>query len=107
MYRQSALATLFLSLLLSAAAPARAQESHSRVVRYGDLDLSSPVGVKALHHRITHAAVAVCRASNTGDAPLDPVQRQCRRLALADVQQEVRDAIQLAEAKAATQLALR
>ncbi|MGH8284241.1 MAG: UrcA family protein [Steroidobacteraceae bacterium] len=41
-------------------------ERLTRTVRYGDLDLSSPAGAKALYRRIQTAARGVCPARGRG-----------------------------------------
>jgi len=51
------------ALALSAVPSARAAkgyEAHSTVVRFGDLDLDQPTGVKKLYERIRRAARMVC-----------------------------------------------
>jgi UrcA family protein len=64
------MATLVLSGPLNAQQPAPA--GPSTTVRYSDLDLSTPYGVRSLYTRIQNAAWAVCReivpASNAADA---------------------------------------
>src|SRR5215469_12028392 len=62
MKRPAALAVTA-ALVLSAAPSvhaAKGYEAHSTVVRYGDLDLNQPAGVRKLYERIRRAARMVC-----------------------------------------------
>lgn len=57
-----ALAALFLSSHLAFAGPAPfTNAAPSVVVHFGDLDLSTPQGVRTLHKRLWRAAYLVCR----------------------------------------------
>lgn len=60
------------------AAPIRASEAATRVVRFKDLDLSTAVGAETLYERITAAARIVCRSAPYTQA------RECRARAVED-----------------------
>lgn len=72
---------LLLSLLLTALAVSSAfaapRDNPSRIVSYGDLDLSTAAGVKALHRRLGHAANQICLDAS-GPAPAASVGATCR-----------------------------
>ena len=51
-------------------------DAPSHVVRFGDLDVSTPEGARALHARIANAAFRVCRDARPGRARVDLVACQ-------------------------------
>jgi len=80
-------ATLFLSSHAIAADP---NAPPQRIVKFGDLNLDHPDGVKALYGRLSTAANAVCHAStadviHTGTRGLRNCVRQAMARAVADV----------------------
>ena len=87
---------LLLSLLLAAvtvsSACAAPTDSHSRIVSYGDLDLSTAAGVKALNHRLGHAANQICLDAS-GPAPAVSVGATCRADAWANARAQVANVI--------------
>jgi UrcA family protein len=69
--------------LLFLCSPGYAQSSSappSRIVRYGDLDLSSPAAVRVLYKRIQHAAWRVCLESDPSASGIESMK--CRRAAV-------------------------
>ena len=58
-------------------------EPASRVVRYGDLDLSRDVAVATLYSRINSAAREVCEPVDPVLTKLQRVRFDCRQLAVA------------------------
>lgn len=54
--------TMIFGLTVAASFPALASES--RIVRYDDIDLSSPAGLEKLDHRIDIAARSICGNGN-------------------------------------------
>jgi UrcA family protein len=70
--RFPAFSCLIALALAAAAAPARAHDfdkPQTRIVHFGDLDLSAPDGVKTLYARIRTAARAVCAEYESADSP--------------------------------------
>jgi len=78
---------IFGSLALSWAATsiaADADDAPQAVVKFGDLNISNSQGAVALYHRISSAAVAVCRPEDHGTlASMSRVQA-CIHKAIAD-----------------------
>lgn len=86
------------ALLACASLPAIAAdpEGHRAEVRYGDLDLTTAAGVKALRKRVEAAATKVCAADNSNAADRETAIRMCRKIALARTQA----AVEFAQSKA-------
>jgi len=85
-----------LSMLLAAPAPAApAVDPPSRVVRFGDLDLSTIAGASVLHKRIKHAALEVCREAmpNRTLIELNPCRRKVVDIAVATVDRDTLTAL--------------
>jgi UrcA family protein len=61
----------------SADAATREEGTPSMRVRYGDLDLSAPSGIKALRQRILHAATRVCATEYGGDPLRMGLEHEC------------------------------
>jgi len=102
MYRMFAIAAV--SALL---ATAGAAQQRTRVVHYQDLDLVSAAGQKQLHHRLQRAVDYVCRVPNPA-SPVTPSEDQdCRAEAIARVQIKMKAAVELAQTRAASQVAVR
>ena len=72
------------ALAISGIAAAGSPDSHSVVVRYGDLNLDSQAGVKSLHKRIRNAAESVCSELHTGILGLRSTYEQCIDQAVAN-----------------------
>lgn len=85
-----------LSLLLAALAVSSAfaapRDNSSRIVSYGDLDLSTAAGVKALHRRLGHAANQICLDSS-GPAPAASVSATCRAEAWGNARAKAKSVI--------------
>ena len=65
------------ALAISGVAAAGSPDSHSVVVRYGDLNLNSQAGVASLHKRIRNAAESVCSELNNRVLGLRDMYEQC------------------------------
>jgi len=65
------------ALVLSGVAAAGSSDTHSVVVRFGDLNLHSQAGVASLHKRIRNAAESVCSELNNRVLVLRDVYHQC------------------------------
>lgn len=72
------------ALTISGLASAGAQNTHSVVVRYGDLNLSTQAGVASLHKRIRNAAQSVCSELETRILGLRQAYDVCVNDALAN-----------------------
>ena len=72
------------ALAISGIAAAGSPDSHSVVVRYGDLNLNSQAGVKSLHKRIRNAAESVCSELSSSVLSLRNTYEQCIDQAVAD-----------------------
>jgi len=106
MYRMFITATATALLGSAGSAPCAAQQ-RTQIVRYHDLDLASPNGQKALSHRLQHAVNYVCRLPSP-TSPLTGVEDQdCRAEVMAQVQSRMHAAIELAQTRAASQVAAR
>ena len=86
------LALLFASITVSSACLAEPIIETRVLVRYNDLDLSTPEGMKALHRRIENAANRVCPDA-TGPSPGVQVDLGCRADALVAARGQVPQAI--------------
>lgn len=60
------------------------RETNSVVVRYGDLNLESPDGIRSLHKRIRNAAESVCASLETRILGLRDAYDECVKQAVAD-----------------------
>ena len=87
-------------------APCAAQQ-RTRTVSYHDLDLASAIGQKALSHRLRHAVDYVCRMPNPASPLTGTEDQDCRAEVMAKVQSRAQAAIELAQTRAASQLAAR
>jgi UrcA family protein len=65
------------ALALSSLATAGARDTHGVVVKYGDLNLNSQVGIASLHKRIRNAAESVCSSLETRILGLRPAYDSC------------------------------
>lgn len=70
--------------LLAAPLQAQAIDLDTRTVDYGDLDLSSSAGRKALDRRLTAAVNQVCGELTARSALINRAVRECRETTLAD-----------------------
>jgi len=106
MYRLLITAAAISLLNIAGSAPGIAQQ-RTRIVSYHDLDLTSPIGQKALGRRLRRAVDHVCRVPSPAN-PLTGVEDQdCRAEAMARAQASMSAAIEIAQARAAAQLAAR
>lgn len=106
MYRMVITATA-IALLGTAGSALCAAQQRTRIVSYHDLDLVSPIGQKALHHRLRRAVDYVCRMP----APASPItgveDQDCRAEVMAKVQSRMQAAVELAQKRANSQMAAR
>jgi len=86
------LALLFASITVSSACLAEPITEARVLVRYDDLDLSSPAGMKTLQRRIERAANGVCPDAS-GPSPGVQVDLGCRADALVAARSQVPQAI--------------
>jgi UrcA family protein len=91
--KRAALAVVAAGMLVS---PALAADSKGRfavpelAVAYGDLDLTKPEGVQALHRRLTAAAERVCPRTDVLVKQTDKAAaRECRKQALEHAVREI------------------
>ena len=78
--------TLLMSVSLVAATAADASprpDFRTELVRYGDLDLTSPSGVRTLDSRIAQAIDRVCDRGDVNDLNSAMAERRCRSHARA------------------------
>ena len=102
MYRT--LATIAVSALLATGSSA---QQRTRVVNYHDLDLVSAAGQKQFSHRLQRAVNYVCRRPSPTN-PLTGIEDQdCRAEVKAQVESKMQVAVELAQTRAASQLAAR
>jgi len=84
---RNAIYALSLSLMLPATMPAFAanvaDEVRTKVVAYGDLDLSKPAGAATLFSRIKVAARVVCDSDENRPISMTRVSERCERDAIA------------------------
>ena len=87
--------------------PAHAVEPDIRteIVRYDDLDLTAPAGVKRLSRRVDAAAKRVCGAERAINLTMHMATRSCRKATLARANRDVELAI--ARRQGDTRLAVR
>jgi len=79
----------------------------SRVVRYHDLDLTTPAGTKAFRHRLQRAVDMVCRVPNPSNPLTGSQDQDCRAAVKPKVEAQMLTAIELAQARAMGQVAER
>lgn len=89
----SALAAVALSgAAMAVSTPAAAQEQDSVVVRYADLDLSTPAGAERFEQRLRRASADVC-----GDVSIDleisGAVKACRARAIANAKADLQVAM--------------
>lgn len=71
------------ALALSGIASAGARDTHSVVVKFGDLNLNSQTGIANLHQRIRNAARSVCGPLDTRNLALRAAYTSCVEEAVA------------------------
>lgn len=76
-YLVAILALLCASVAISSACAAQQGNPPTRLVPYGDLNLSTPHGLRALDRRIEHALDVVC-FDPTGPSPAGVVDADCK-----------------------------
>jgi UrcA family protein len=80
-----------LLLALGSASAANRDQTASSIVRYDDLDLSAPAGMRTLKGRIKAAAGQVCATATTSDRFRSTVaHHRCRRDATTRVLEQIR-----------------
>jgi UrcA family protein len=93
------------SALIFSPVPALANDTPTRTVQHGDLDLTNPEGVAQLERRVSVAVESVCQTEDPRDLSLAIKVRKCRKMALASANDQTQLAI--ANARSAQQLAAR
>lgn len=83
------LGTLAASGAMSSSARAYDETSISRVVRFGDLDITKPAGAKVLYRRIQAAAQQVCAAPLSGTLDGITAERACAKTAIDNAVRQV------------------
>lgn len=81
--RFTSLALVAALFATGAAAPAFAQAPRAKIVKTGDLDLSTDAGVERLNSRLRRASVAVCGVSTARDLNEIARAKTCRAESLA------------------------
>lgn len=82
--RSLALALSALALVCGNATAGDRNAQEQRIVRYSDLNLNHPDGVKVLYRRLTSAARAVCPVQLSVSAAARYKATQCAQMALAN-----------------------
>lgn len=82
--RSLALALSALALVCGNATAGDANAQEQRIVRYSDLNLNHPDGVKVLYRRLTSAARAVCPVQLSVSAAARYKASQCAQMALGN-----------------------
>ncbi len=83
--------------------PALAGDVPTRIVQYGDLDLTGPEGVTRLERRIAAAARSMCPADDLRNLNALMGTKKCRDAAIASAERQTKVAI--ADARASQQVA--
>ena len=96
----SAVAALATASLFVVPTVASAETAPSVRVHYGDLDLASPAGAKALKRRISRAASQVCGDLPSRDLRVIAEVEACRAETIAAAQPAVQAAMRDAQAPA-------
>jgi UrcA family protein len=97
----SCLALFCASIAISSPCAAAPFAETSILVRHEDLDLSRPVGVKALHHRVELAINQLC-VDASGPSPASRVDAECKANAWRMARVELEDAVARQQAGQAT-----
>jgi UrcA family protein len=102
----AAFAASLAATLASAPAAAQLPAAPERVVvRYADLDLSSPAGLAALNRRVLTAVQAACGTPSDSDVHGKNLIIACRHQAFGEAMSQARGAIASANRQGATVLA--
>jgi UrcA family protein len=88
------LGTLAASGAMSSSAGAHEETPISKVVRFGDLDITKPAGAQVLYRRIRVAAEQVCALPISGTLVTLQMERACMRTAIDKAVRQV-DSAQL------------
>ena len=107
MFRKIIIATALATMGVASGGNACIAQQRTRVVRYHDLDLTTPTAQKKLGHRLRRAVDYVCRLPTPSDPLTGTEDEDCRAEVMAKVQPKMQVAIELAQARAATTLAQR
>ena len=91
MYRSTFLIPITILLAATSATPAGA--SKGKVVRYSDLDLTSPAGIATLDRRIAAAINKECESAEPHYLRAVGEVRRCRLQAMADLEGQRANAI--------------
>lgn len=83
------LIALSLPTARAAEQPAQDDRTISQVVRFGDLDISTPAGKRALHDRLRAASWQVCREAVPPNPGLYIENAKCRGAVLQDAMTKV------------------
>jgi UrcA family protein len=106
MYRKIIVATVTALLTATSTGPCAAQQ-RTRIVHYQDLDLANPAGAKTLRNRLDRAVNYVCRMPSPAGPLTGTEDQDCRVEVMAKVQPKMLVAIELAQTRAASQVAAR
>jgi len=94
--RPALIAGLGLAALVSstgASAQNMMTETQSIEVRYDDLDLSAPTGVKRLHNRVRAAAKQICEYPGVSPIQAHTIRRDCMGQTMANADRDIQVAI--------------
>ena len=107
MYRKIIIATALAALSIASSSNACIAQQRTRIVRYHDLDLTTPAAQKTFSHRLRRAVDYVCRLPIPSDPLIGAEDQDCRAEVMAKVQPKMQVAIELAQTRAANTLAQR
>ena len=79
----AAILTSLISSFSAVCNAADATDARTTVVKYADLDLSTPQGATSLYNRIRFASEAVCSPSDQGDLAAISRSQKCVKQAIA------------------------
>jgi len=82
-------------------------QPRTRVVQYRDIDLVSTAGQKQLTHRLQRAVDYVCRMPSPASPLTGSEDHDCRAEVMAHARSKMQAAVELAQARAASQIAAR
>lgn len=99
--------TFFVVAVSALLAAGSSAQQRTRIVNYHDLDLASAAGQKQFSHRLQRAVDDVCRLPRPANPLTGTEDQDCRAEVMAEVQTKMQVAIELAQARAASQVAAR
>ena len=100
--RSLAPSLLLASLIVSTASFAAPIDSDTRLVRYGDLDLSTAAGMKSLHRRVEIALNAAC-LDPYGPGPAGTINLACKSESRLNASAQIDQAVARQQASRASQ----